>query len=138
MTLEQAYSEGFCKTAEAYGVDPNSLIKTAGLWKNLTTGSETGNWESATDYANRVKGLSFSDRIREGMKRTGGVVLRYNPLNPLSLVNMTKDVKGMFRSERKRKPIALTKEDADALTRYFNSDPARLQRTVALLNKQNV
>lgn len=31
MTQKEAYIEGFCKTAEAYGVDPRQLMKEAGL-----------------------------------------------------------------------------------------------------------
>lgn len=30
MTYQDAYTEGFCKTAEAYGVDPRELVKVAG------------------------------------------------------------------------------------------------------------
>ena len=48
MTIEQAYAEGFCKAAEAAGVDPVALYKRAGLasalrsLKLFSAGAATG------------------------------------------------------------------------------------------------
>ena len=92
MNLQEAYMQGFCKTAEAYGVDPNVLIKQAiypellNALRLVTPGVARGNRSLAAAMANylRLSSHNFSGPFHKGghiglaklVARLGGIGTR--------------------------------------------------------------
>ena len=107
MTIEQAYAEGFCKAAEAAGVDPVALYKRAGWLGTLAA--------APFRIGGRYLGKMFGGKVGK-MDRQLGVLRRLSErtANNMASAGVTGDRAGVIRSSGMLDRIAHRRELLEA------------------------
>jgi len=128
MTYQDAYTEGFCKTAEAYGVDPRELMKVA-TYVKAARGNDKDKgtpWGGATagGALGSLYGLNHGALLQHGFD--GTIIDTFNPKN------LPMDTKS-YRAGSSLKKLLTKKLGGKRALRKFLSTPLGKTISPALL-----